>query len=921
MQQPHGRDEAPLYRYRFEDAEFDEARLEVRVGGLPVELEQRPLQLLAELLRQPDEVLTKEELFERVWAGRPTVDNVLANAIAKLRRALGPAAGERIVTLPRVGYRLAGPVERVAVGRRLDSSLDLRPGAAVPGRSNFQLESRLGPSRGSEVWLARHAKTREPRVYKFAGDGEKLSALKREATLYRVLAEGLGERPDIGRIFDWNFETPPFFLECEYGGANLGEWAAAGHLQPLGLEERIGLFLQIAGAVAAAHSVGVLHKDLKPANVLVAPRERGWQVRLTDFGSGRLLEPGRLEELGITRLGLTVTQGVGSDSSSGTPLYLAPELIAGQPPTVCSDVYALGLMLYQLVCGDLRRPLAPGWEANIGDELLREDIAAATNGNPAHRLAGVAELAARLGSREARRTQRDEARAAALRAEAAERALERSRARRPLLLAAIAALLLGLGVSLWFYLQAAATARQLERQVRVARAVDDFMAQDLIGAANPSTSGRTGVTVIEAAKAAQPHIDQRFADAPEIRAALHQAMQETLAGLTDYESSIPEGRKAVEAHLAARPVDVLGLSESRIRLAWSLSREGHYDEASALLKDAAPDVAQLMPAHPETQIRHWEAQSQIAIDQLDGKASLELDRKAWALMQTLPDADPVFRERIEFNLAESLRMANEVGQSEAVLRDLVARQTLHWGAGHWKTQFTSAVLGNNLMIQQRYAEAAVLLPPAIASLDAGLGRDSRRALMARSILANIHLQQQQYAQAMPLLAEVYAGFVKLSGENSLAPLSYLSTLGNATLLSGDARAAEPLLRKAFRIAQDQLPADSPMQDGMRYNLAACLLDLRRPTEAAPLLQGIDAGRLAQSSLPPPPAPQAMIDYQAGRVALQRGDPAAALPLLRGAVAQLATKMAPMLENFRKRDGDLVALAEAQLKRGDGKGAR
>ena len=918
MQQQHGRDVAPLYRYRFEDAEFDEARLEVRVGGLPVELEQRPLQLLAELLRQPDEVLTKEELFERVWAGRPTVDNVLANAVAKLRRALGPAAGERIVTMPRVGYRLAGPVERVAVGRRLDSTLDLRPGAAVPGRANFLLESRLGPPRGSEVWLARHAKTREPRVYKFAADGEKLALLKREATLYRVLAEGLGERPDIGRIFDWNFETPPFFLECEYGGANLGEWAAGGHLEPLDLEQRIGLFLQIATAVAAAHGVGVLHKDLKPANVLIAPREGGWQVRLTDFGSGRLLEPGRLEELGITRLGLTVTQG--SDSSSGTPLYLAPELIAGQPPTVRSDVYALGLMLYQLVCGDLRRPLAPVWEANIGDELLREDIVAATNGNPAHRLAGVAELAARLGSREARRRQRDEARAAAGRAEAAERALERSRARRPLLLAAITALLLGLGVSLWFYLRAAATARQLERQYRIAHAVDDFMAKDLIGAANLSVSGRAGITVLEAAQAARPHIDERFGEAPEIRASLHQAMEETLAGLTDYDGAIDEGRKAVAAHLAARPLDALGLSESRIRLGWCLSREGHYDEASAVLKDAAPDVARLAPAHPETQIRHWEALSQIATDQLDGKTALELDRKAWTLMQTLPDADPVFRERIEFNLAESLRMAHEVGESEAVLRDLIARQTLHWGATHWKTQFSSAVLANNLATQKRYDEAAALLPPAIAALDAGLGRDSRRALLARSILANLYTVRTQYAQALPLYRDIYAGMVKLSGEESSAGFVALSDLALTTQLAGDARAAEPLMRRALQIAQKLYPPDSPVIHGVRYNLATCLLDLKRPAEAAPLLQGIDAGLYAQSRLSPPEAPQAMLDYQAGRLALERGDPATALPLLRGAVAALGAKMASTLEVFRKRDGDLVALAETQLKRGD-KGLR
>lgn len=395
--------EMPLYRYRFGSVEFDEVRFELVVGGLVVELEQKPLQLLAELLRHVGEVVTKEELFARVWSGRPTVDNVLPNAIAKLRKALGPAEAERIVTLPRLGYRCNGPVERVASGRRLASRLQLAGAQTVPQRPEWQLERQLNPSRASEVWLARHGRTRELRVFKFSGDGERLAMLKREATLYRVLVDGLGERDDFARIVDWNFEAPPFFLECEYGGDNLHDWADAGHLAALDRPARLALFLKIAHAVAAAHGVGVLHKDLKPANVLITAAADGrWRPRLTDFGSGRLLNPERLAALGITRLGMTVTEAFNGDSS-GTPLYLAPELIAGQAPTVQSDVYALGLLLWQLLVGDLNRPIAPGWEAGIGDPLLCQSIALATDGDPARRLPTVAALIEHLAGLEARR--------------------------------------------------------------------------------------------------------------------------------------------------------------------------------------------------------------------------------------------------------------------------------------------------------------------------------------------------------------------------------------------------------------------------------------------------------------------------------------------------------------------------------------
>src|SRR3546814_12683134 len=88
-------------------------------------------------------------------------------------------------------------------------------------------------------------------------------------------------------------------------------------------------------------------------------------------------------------------------------------------------------MLYQLSVADLRRPLAPGWEQDIDDELLREDIAAATDGNPARRLASVTALTDRLRSRDARRDARQRLRDAEVRAHNAERLLERSRERRP----------------------------------------------------------------------------------------------------------------------------------------------------------------------------------------------------------------------------------------------------------------------------------------------------------------------------------------------------------------------------------------------------------------------------------------------------------------------------------------------------------
>ena len=189
----------------------------------------------------------------------------------------------------------------------------------------------------------------------------------------------------------------------------------------------------IAQTVAAAHAAGVLHKDLKPSNILVTAAADGTRcIKLADFGSASLVEPSRLEALGITSLGLTQPGVVSNASITGTLAYLAPEVLSGNPPTALTDVYALGVILYQTVIGDFGKPLSLGWEEHVEDPLIREDIAAAACGDPARRLKSAAELAERMRTLEERRVlERNRLEVAQQRKECDQRRRAEARVRRP----------------------------------------------------------------------------------------------------------------------------------------------------------------------------------------------------------------------------------------------------------------------------------------------------------------------------------------------------------------------------------------------------------------------------------------------------------------------------------------------------------
>jgi len=904
--------DAPLFRYRFGTAEFDAARFELRVNGAVVEIQRKPLEILACLLAHAGEVVTKDELLDLVWEGRQTVENVIANAVAKLRGALGEANADRIVTQPRVGYRFTGPFERTAVGRGWVSQLELAAGMPVPARPNFVLESMLGRSVASEVWLARHAKTREPRVYKFSPDGERLAALKREATLARLLRANLGEQRFFAKLLDWNFETPPFFLEYEYGGTHLGEWAQAeGRLAALPTPQRLELFLRIVDGVAAAHSVAVLHKDLKPANVLVAPLESGggWALKLADFGSSRLLEPSRLAELGITQLGLTMTASVLSDSGSGTPLYLAPELMTGAAPTVRSDVYALGVMLYQFLVGDFRKPLTPGWERDISDPLLRQDIADAAAGDPMRRLQTAAELAERLRRLEERRHESELVEAANARARAAEQRLDQARARRPWIVAAACALALGAAVSLYLAWRTGEARDRAERESAVAESVNRFLSEDLLSRSSPYRSGKPDESLTAAIKAASVDIDARFVFEPAVAARLHQALarafdarnawddarDEYLHAATLWEKS--EGPLAEEAIVAKL---------QNLQMQARSYREGTLQLAQKQLAEQEAAIRKLGTAGAE--VTTWLASSRgmVALISNDLPAAVEQFRLAYEGAEQLPELFDL-KTRLAFKQRRAFAYIRlgDGKMAETLFRELAAGYDKLNGPDSAEALRIRMNLTQALMIQREFAASIREADALHAKMVDTFGADNEMTLQLLATRAQSHGSLEQWDEAIRDGLEAHRLAEAKEGPRTFYAIATLTDTATAQCRASRLKDGLQNAESAYSDALAGFGAAAALTQAVAFTRATCLIPAGKLEEAAKLLDGVKPDNVA--ALAGDPNWGANLELARAQIAFARRDYASARKHLDAAKPGFSV---PNAETYQVR---AVTLLDADLR--------
>ncbi len=203
----------------------------------------------------------------------------------------------------------------------------------VPGRmiaDRYRIVGLLGRGGMGEVYRADDLKLGQPVALKFLPQGLESDPDRRERFLSEVRTARQVTHPNVCRVYDIDEVDGQHFLSMEYvDGEDLSSLLL--RIGRLPEERAVEVARQICAGLAAAHDQGILHRDLKPANVMIDGRGR---VRLTDFGLAGLADQIKGREIGL-----------------GTPAYMAPEQIAGREVSVRSDLYALGLVLYELFTG------------------------------------------------------------------------------------------------------------------------------------------------------------------------------------------------------------------------------------------------------------------------------------------------------------------------------------------------------------------------------------------------------------------------------------------------------------------------------------------------------------------------------------------------------------------------------------------
>jgi eukaryotic-like serine/threonine-protein kinase len=692
----------------------------------------------------------------------------------------------------------------------------------------YRLIRELGRGGMGTVWLAERdtGEFRQQVALKLIRSGEDSDALLRRFLRERQILARL-VHPNIARLLDGGADTrgQPFFAMEYVDGLPLLRYCDEHRLT---LPERLVLFAEILDAVSHAHRQLIVHRDLKPSNVLV---DGAGHARLLDFGIAKLLDASEADD---TRSGVRPM----------TVAYAAPEQIRGEPVTTATDVYSLGLLLSELLCGV--HP-TPETRASAPSEALRRDPdaerLAAARGTNASRLAAILhgdldaivrrataeEPAGRYPTVDALaddlrryRTGLPVRARGAMAGYRLTKFLRRHRGAMAFAAVALLAIIVGTAAALW-------QARVASREAREARAVTDFLV-NVFRASDPASTAGREVSVRELLEQGARRIDSELAGTPSV----HARLAGILAGINTSLARYDDADALLSSALRARKLDAATRADLLLDRAANAIEQGKPEVADAALREAQPLAQLLSSQRPELEARR------LALLGDAQRRAANFAAAAQSLEQALKIDQTHDLQALAVAHANTLSAvygdAHRDADAEHAARDAVALARRIYPNPHPELESAVVNLGSVLSREGKLDEAKSLLDEGLALSKQLFGEGHPETARAEINLAMAHARSGDFAGAEALLQAALTAQNSSLGPTHTDVAATLNNLGSIETSRGELDAAEQHTLQAQEIWRALNLIRHPRALDTDSNLAIILIERNKLDEARRLLQ-------------------------------------------------------------------------------------
>ncbi len=716
----------------------------------------------------------------------------------------------------------------------------LLPDAEIPSAPRLEPGQRLGPYRIVEEAGTGGMSTvyRAERADGTFDQQVAIKILRSHLDTTDFTARFLAERqilaslnhPNVARVFDGGTtETGrPYFVMEYVEGTPLTTHCDR---RRCSIRERLRVFTTVANAVQHAHQNLIVHRDLKPSNILVTD---DGTVKLLDFGIAKVLDVAETasEAPLHTRTGLHLM----------TPEYAAPEQVKGRPITTATDVYALGILLYELLTGHRPYRLQQRSPYDIVRAICEEEptrpstvVTQAADGSPSTDTATAKDVsrARGLDAQQLRRTLRGELDAIILKAlrkdpdaryatvEAFAEDVHRHLNNQPVqarsdtvlyraqkfagrhrwgVAAAACIVVLIVGYAITVTVQAQRIARERDKS----EAVTSFLTT-LVRQSDPLMEGTPDLTVQQVLDRGAQRVEQELAGQPLVRAELQTAMGSVYSNLGLYPKAEPLLRAALDTkERVLGPTDP-AVAETQRALAYMLFRQGHHSAADSLYHRALTILHDAYGADDRHLISALNGRALLLEEQGKAAASERLYRRALRLSRTQGDSLPAM---LLHNLANVLQAQHKFGEAISFHRRALAAYTARYGAEHAAVANAKSRLAFTYFRGGMLAEADSLFAEALTQQRALLPGTHPHLASTLVRYGWVLIERGQLARAAALIREGETILTRLLPEGHWQIVAARGLLGLSQARQGQFAEAAPALKASYRTFREQFgPAD------------------------------------------------------------------------------------------------------------------